>query len=262
MARQSDLLDRLRIASPCSVGWERMVGDDRVRFCNQCDLNVYNISNMTRKQVEALVLSTEGRLCVRLYKRTDGTVITQDCPVGLRALRRRVSRIASATFTALMSFCMSVYGQETSRVCTEDSGKLLVRIKKTQTDSQDGSAAISGTIFDPQGLAVAGARATLTDEKGKAEQALISNDEGGFQFLALAAGSYSLKVEASGFKNLIVERIVAKPNEVNSVNVSLEIGDKYTEMVGVGDFFYLDYSTTSVTTTIIDDSFRKLPIQE
>lgn len=262
MSKQSDRLDRVRIASPCSVSWERMVGNDRVRFCDQCNLNVYNISSMTRKQAEALVVSTEGRLCLRLYKRTDGTVITQDCPVGLRALRRRVSRIAGVAFTALMSFCMSVSGQESSRVCTQDSGKLLVNIKKTQADTHDGSAAISGTVIDPVGAAVPGARVTLIDEKNKAEQALITNDEGGFQFLSLAAGSYSLKVEGAGFKTSMVERVVAKPNEVNSLVVSLEVGDKYTEMVGAGDFFYLDYSTTSVTTTITDDAFRKLPIQE
>lgn len=262
MDKQARRLDRIRIAAPCSVGWERMVGDDRARFCDQCNLNVYNISSMTRKQAETLIASTEGRLCVRLYKRTDGTVITQDCPVGLRALRRRVSRVAGATFTALMSFCMSIYGQETSRVCTKDAGKLLVNIKKTQADSHNDSGAISGTILDPQGAAVPGARITLIDEKSKEEQALISNDEGRFQFLSLAAGSYRLKIEAAGFKTSIVEHVVAKPNEVNSFDVALEVGDESTELIGVGDFFYIDYSTTSVTTTITDNSFRKLPIQE
>ena len=262
MSKQSDRLDRVRIASPCSVSWERMVGNDHVRFCDQCNLNVYNISSMTRKQAEALVVSTEGRLCVRLYKRTDGTVITQDCPVGLRALRRRVSRIAGAAFTALMSFCMSVSGQESSRVCTQDSGKLLVNIKKTQADSHDGSAAISGTVIDPQGAAVPGARLTLINEKSEAEQVLFSTDDGKFQYLSLAAGTYTLKVEMSGFKTTKVMGVIAKPNEVNSFNVSLELGDKYTEMVGAGDFWYLDYSTTSVTTTITDNAFRTLPIQE
>src|ERR1044071_2533632 len=112
MTRHSSPLDRLRIASPCSVGWERMTGDDRVRFCDQCNLNVYNISGMTRKQADSLIASAqERRLCVRLYKRMDGTIITQDCPVGLRALRRRVSRVAGATFAALMSLCMSALGQ-------------------------------------------------------------------------------------------------------------------------------------------------------
>jgi hypothetical protein len=38
------LLDRIEIASPCTVEWDSMTGDDRSRFCGQCKLNVYNIA--------------------------------------------------------------------------------------------------------------------------------------------------------------------------------------------------------------------------
>src|ERR671916_798746 len=96
MDKDNDLLNRLRIASPCTVGWERMTGDERVRFCEQCNLHVYNISAMTEAEVASLIKSQEGRLCARLYRRADGTVLTRDCPVGLRALRRRMSKTAGA----------------------------------------------------------------------------------------------------------------------------------------------------------------------
>lgn len=59
-----------------------MEGDDRVRFCPECELNVYNLSAMTEEQALALVQEREGRLCVRFYQREDGTVLTSDCPVG------------------------------------------------------------------------------------------------------------------------------------------------------------------------------------
>ena len=51
-----------------------MKGDQRVRFCDQCKLNVYNLSEMSRPAAERLVLQTEGRLCVRYYQRADGTM--------------------------------------------------------------------------------------------------------------------------------------------------------------------------------------------
>src|SRR6516162_8887116 len=38
---------RLRVASPCPADWNAMQGDDRVRFCGQCEKNVYNLSAMT-----------------------------------------------------------------------------------------------------------------------------------------------------------------------------------------------------------------------
>jgi hypothetical protein len=73
-----------------------MIGSERVRLCGQCSLNVYNLSGMTRSDAESLIARTEGRLCVRFYRRGDGSIITKDCPVGSRAIRRRVSYVAKA----------------------------------------------------------------------------------------------------------------------------------------------------------------------
>jgi hypothetical protein len=42
-----------------------------------------------------------GRLCVRFYKRADGTVLTKDCPVGWQALKKRISKTATA-FVSLL----------------------------------------------------------------------------------------------------------------------------------------------------------------
>jgi hypothetical protein len=64
-----------------------MRGDDKVRFCDQCCLNVYNLSAMSRREAEDLVRQREGRLCVRFYRRADGTALTQDCPRGLAAIQ-------------------------------------------------------------------------------------------------------------------------------------------------------------------------------
>ena len=49
-----------------------MAGTDTVRFCGLCRLNVYNISEMKAEEAARLLARTEGRLCVRLYKRKDG----------------------------------------------------------------------------------------------------------------------------------------------------------------------------------------------
>ncbi len=108
MARLTNPLAHVRVAAPCTADWERMRGDERVRFCAQCSRNVYNLSALTRRDAERLVMSAEGRLCVRFYRRADGTILTQNCPVGLRAIKRRVSRFVSGAITAVLSFCASV----------------------------------------------------------------------------------------------------------------------------------------------------------
>jgi hypothetical protein len=53
-------------------------------------------------------MASEGRLCVRFYRRKDGTTLTQNCPIGLRALKRRASRLASAAAAVTISFFAGV----------------------------------------------------------------------------------------------------------------------------------------------------------
>lgn len=83
------MLQQVRIAAPCPARWEGMEGDDRARYCSECKLNVYNISDMTKAEAEDFLRRAEGRTCIRMYQRADGTVLTKNCPVGLRAIYRR-----------------------------------------------------------------------------------------------------------------------------------------------------------------------------
>jgi hypothetical protein len=96
MNKFNNPLNNIKIASPCSQDWEAMSGDNRQRFCGDCKLNVYNLSGMSKAEAENLLLNAEGRLCVRYYKRADGTILTEDCPVGWAAFKRRVSKTAAA----------------------------------------------------------------------------------------------------------------------------------------------------------------------
>ena len=98
------VLEELRIATPCNADWDDMSGDEKVRFCGKCEKNVYNLSAMSRADAEALVRGREGRMCVRFYQRQDGTVLTSDCPVGVRRkrLRQRVWASVSGAAASLM----------------------------------------------------------------------------------------------------------------------------------------------------------------
>lgn len=99
------ILSNVRIAAPCAVPWETMEGDERVRFCNQCQLNVFNISAMSEKEaVSTIRTASGGRLCLRFYRRQDGTILTENCPVGLRRIRNMIRTCAAASIAFLVSF--------------------------------------------------------------------------------------------------------------------------------------------------------------
>jgi hypothetical protein len=108
MSRTISLLDRVRIASPCSVPWASMSGDAKVRHCGQCQHNVYNVVEMKRGEAEALIREREGdRVCLRLHQRRDGTVITKDCPIGLAAARKRLAWLVLGT-AAVIGFLIGI----------------------------------------------------------------------------------------------------------------------------------------------------------
>ena len=96
------VLDNIRIAAPCSADWAAMSGDERTRHCGSCKQSVYNLSDLTRAEAEALVREKNGHLCVRYYQRKDGTILLADCSVGV-GKRRRKTRVIAAGAAALLA---------------------------------------------------------------------------------------------------------------------------------------------------------------
>ncbi|MEO8574832.1 MAG: hypothetical protein ABI481_12770 [Pyrinomonadaceae bacterium] len=70
---------------------------------------MYNLSSMTRYDAEHLLRMSEGRLCVRYFERPDGTILTQDCPVGWARVKQRVSVFAAAAVSLLISIFGSIF---------------------------------------------------------------------------------------------------------------------------------------------------------
>lgn len=97
------ILESLSIASPCHADWNAMTGSEQARFCGECQLNVYNLSGMSRTDAEHLIQEKEGKLCVRYYQRPDGTILTRDCPVGLQTVYRRNLKKSALKIAAAVS---------------------------------------------------------------------------------------------------------------------------------------------------------------
>lgn len=82
---------KYEIASPCDQDWADMTGDEKCRHCDLCDKKVFNLSSMSESEVSSLIEGSED-ICVRLYKREDGTVLTEDCPIGLAAVQKHLKQ--------------------------------------------------------------------------------------------------------------------------------------------------------------------------
>jgi hypothetical protein len=87
-----------------------MAGDRRVRFCPYCRQNVYNLSAMTAAEATSLLRERERSPCVRFYRRRDGTVLTTDCPVGVRRIAGNAWRWTATAAAAGPAFVLGLLG--------------------------------------------------------------------------------------------------------------------------------------------------------
>ena len=117
-------LEDVRVANPCHADWNMMDGNERVKFCGSCRKNVYNLSALTRLQAEDLIAEHEGEICVRYYQRADGTIMTQDCPVGLAMVRRAALaplKYLTAGTAFLLAYGACIFGYRASLNGTSDA---------------------------------------------------------------------------------------------------------------------------------------------
>jgi hypothetical protein len=111
------ILGRIDVASPCSAKWSEMVGEgERERFCLSCDKQVFNISAMARAEAEAFLGSRVAGdpACIRFYRRADGTILTGDCPTGVRRRRLRVLGAVALGGSALIGAGAAILGARTT----------------------------------------------------------------------------------------------------------------------------------------------------
>jgi len=119
---------KIHIATPCQARWDEMKGDERARFCLHCSKHVYNLSAMSAPAAAELVREKEGNLCVRFYRRADGTVLHgKDCPVGMARYRQRMRAFWSAGVSAivLMFAHARAFAGSDNQVAIPDAAKNL-----------------------------------------------------------------------------------------------------------------------------------------
>ncbi|HEV7766632.1 MAG TPA: carboxypeptidase-like regulatory domain-containing protein [Thermoanaerobaculia bacterium] len=252
MPKTRDPIERLRIAAPCPTSWEGMAGDERVRHCTLCSLNVYNFAEMTRDEVHQLLARTEGRVCARLYQRADGTVLTRDCPTGLRALRRRASRIAAALFATLLLLPSLAFGKPRFRT---HGSKVKLQVERVATPQP---AMFNGVVRERDGSLLPGATVTVRDEKSKREIMTYTDVNGAFRIAGLNDGLYRVDVTLEGFKPATMEHLQLKASEVTHASVTLRLDPALMVTIGI----VVDdpmQRNEGLSTTFTQDFINKMP---
>lgn len=112
MNKTHSQLKRVTISQPCQMSWNAMTGDERIRYCQQCDKHVHNFSAMTRDEIETLLMTAQGRLCARFERRSNGQLVTRE--ISEPAMKRnfklipRASKMVATAMSAALSLGVNV----------------------------------------------------------------------------------------------------------------------------------------------------------
>lgn len=101
---ESRIVQSVKITTPCSVGWDSMEGDEKMRFCQQCKMNVHNLSIMSDKEAAKIIANKTSRTCVFFWQRPDGTIITDNCPEKLKRIRGHIRAYAASALMVITCF--------------------------------------------------------------------------------------------------------------------------------------------------------------
>ena len=223
--KKSRIVDSIRVDTPCSEDWNEMAGNDQVRFCSHCSKNVNDLSALTRKEAKKLVTASGGNLCVRYVRHplTHAPVYADQ----LVQIARRTSKIAAGVMSATLTMSTLTFaqggigsqGHHSEQLASQESNSGPSTVTST-------GGSISGTVVDPQGAVIPGARVELFDQKRKLISAVTSNAEGSFEFDRVPDGTYKVEITSSMFTKSVIENInVAGVHHALS-NVTMEIGEQ------------------------------------
>src|SRR6267143_797024 len=123
------------------------------------------------------------------------------------------------------------------------------------------TGAITGTVLDQKGGAIAGATVVVTNvATSQKEREAVSTGAGTFNVPSLPPGTYSVEVTATGFSRFLIEKVLVQVTETTSVNANLSIG-KVTETITVKDVAVpVDLTSAATGETISAETASTLPL--
>jgi len=120
-------------------------------------------------------------------------------------------------------------------------------------------ASLRGTVTDPQGSVVSGAKVTLTNTDTSATLVSTSDDNGIYQFNALPSAPYRLTIERTGFKKKVLAHVEIIPEQPNALDLPLEVGEVQQTVTVTETTQALDTETANVSGTVTSNEIQHMP---
>src|SRR5262249_2041769 len=90
--------------------------------------------------------------------------------------------------------------------------------------AQDATGRIVGTVTDPTGAVIVGAKVIVTNVATRITRETVTASDGSFQVPSLPLGTYRATIEQGGFKRLTLDELTLQINQVLRLDPVLEVG--------------------------------------
>ncbi len=127
--------------------------------------------------------------------------------------------------------------------------------------AQTGTATLVGDVTDTQKQVIPGTSITLSNIGTGASQTTVSDERGTYRFGSVQPGRYNIKVELSGFKTSVIERVELQVDSVARQNIALEVGGISETVSVVAASTQLNTIDASVGNVISREQIRSLPVE-
>ncbi|HET8549535.1 MAG TPA: carboxypeptidase regulatory-like domain-containing protein, partial [Bryobacteraceae bacterium] len=126
--------------------------------------------------------------------------------------------------------------------------------------AQIGGGSIVGSITDPSGAAIAGARVTVTNLGTNEAREAIANSSGYYEFPLLNAGSYRLEAAAEGFQTAATSEFVLNSGTRPRIDLTLKLGQVTTAVEVVASAPLVNATTTDLGVVVGRAKVDALPL--
>jgi len=122
------------------------------------------------------------------------------------------------------------------------------------------TAQLTGTVSDPTGSVVPGAKVTATNVDTGVARSSLSNDAGNYLITALLPGRYQVAAEATGFKLMKRDTVTLAVDQVGRIDFSMEVGGTSDSVTVEASTVLLDAATSTVGNLIENRQVIELPL--
>jgi hypothetical protein len=129
-----------------------------------------------------------------------------------------------------------------------------------QAFGQRDLGAITGTITDPSGAAIAGARLTFTEQQTGVQAVAESDSSGTYIRSLLKGGVYTVEVEAAGFRKAVLRDVLLTAGDRVGVNIQLTVGEISQSVEVTATAPLLQTESTALGNTMQARQVSELPL--